>query len=63
VNQNVQTTLIPSAGAAIVELTVDVPGTYLLVDHSIFRVAKGAIGALVVTGAENPGVFKSIKKP
>jgi nitrite reductase (NO-forming) len=63
VNQNVQTTLIPSAGAAIVEFTVDVPATYLLVDHSIFRVAKGAAGALVVTGDENPGVFKSLKKP
>jgi len=63
VNQNVQTTLVPSAGATIVEFMVDVPATYLLVDHSIFRVAKGAAGALAVTGAENPAVFKSIKRP
>jgi len=62
-NQNVQTTLVPSAGATIVEFTVDVPATYLLVDHSIFRVAKGAAGALAVSGAENPAVFKSIKQP
>jgi nitrite reductase (NO-forming) len=40
---NVQTTLIPSGGAAIVEFKVDVPGTFLLVDHSIFRTYnKGA---------------------
>lgn len=63
VNQNVQTTLVPSAGAAIVEFKVDVPATYLLVDHSIFRVAKGALGALAVSGAENPAVFKSITQP
>jgi nitrite reductase (NO-forming) len=40
VNHNVQTTLVPSAGATIVEFKIDVPGDYLLVDHSIFRVAK-----------------------
>ena len=61
VNHNVQTTLVPSAGAAIVEFKIDVPGDYLLVDHSIFRVAKGAIGIISATGKENPAVFKSIK--
>ncbi|MDH5775220.1 MAG: copper-containing nitrite reductase [Nitrospirota bacterium] len=60
VNQNVQTTLIPSAGAAIVEFTVDVPGAYLLVDHSIFRVAKGAVGILSVTGEENASIFNAM---
>jgi nitrite reductase (NO-forming) len=57
VNHNVQTTLIPSAGAAIVEFKVDVPGAYLLVDHSIFRVAKGAVGILSVSGKDNPAIF------
>ena len=61
-NQNVQTTLVPSAGAVIVELKVDVPGPYVLVDHSIFRVFKGAMGLLNVTGPENPGLFKTLKK-
>ena len=60
VNQNVQTTLIPSAGAAIVEFKVDVPGAYLLVDHSIFRVAKGAVGILTVSGEENSSVFNAM---
>lgn len=58
VNHNVQTTLVPSAGSVIVEFKVDVPGAYTLVDHSIFRVAKGAIGQLVVEGKEDPKVFK-----
>jgi nitrite reductase (NO-forming) len=59
INQNVQTTLVPSAGSTIVEFTVDVPGNYLLVDHSIFRVAKGALGILNVTGKDNPTIFNS----
>lgn len=56
--ENVQTTLIPAGGAAIVEFTVDIPGTYTLVDHSIFRAMhKGAMGALEVEGEERPEVF------
>lgn len=61
--RNVQTTLVPSAGSAIVEFKVDVPATLVLVDHSIFRVAKGAIGVLTVSGKENPSVFRSLKTP
>jgi nitrite reductase (NO-forming) len=61
VHTGIQTTLVPSAGATIVEFKVDVPGAYTLVDHSIFRVAKGAIGQLVVEGSKNPGVFRSGK--
>lgn len=60
-NRNVQTTLIPAGGAAIVEFTVRVPGRYLLVDHSLFRaLEKGALGSLVVTGADAPEIFKSL---
>ena len=61
VNRNVQTTLVPSAGATIVEFKLDAPGTYTLVDHSIFRVAKGAIGQLVAEGVANPAVFRAGK--
>lgn len=55
---NVQTTLVPSAGAAILEFKVDVPGNYLLVDHSIFRINKGAVGVLTVTGEKDPEIFR-----
>ncbi|HIE65500.1 MAG: copper-containing nitrite reductase [Nitrospira sp.] len=61
VNHNVQTTLVPSAGATIVEMKVDVPGSYILVDHSIYRVAKGAIGILAVGGKEDNSIFKKGK--
>jgi nitrite reductase (NO-forming) len=49
--RNVQTTVIPPGGAAIVEFAVEVPGTYLLVDHSLFLgMNKGAVGQLIVDG-------------
>jgi nitrite reductase (NO-forming) len=49
--RNVQTTVIPSGGSAIVEFKVEVPGTYVLVDHSLFRAFnKGALGMLKVEG-------------
>lgn len=58
INKNVQTTLIPAGGAAIVEFKVDVPGTFILVDHSIFRAFnKGALGMLKVTGDENKEIY------
>ena len=51
---NVQTTLIPAGGSAIVEFKVEVPGTYIIVDHSLFRAFnKGALGMLKVSGPEN----------
>jgi nitrite reductase (NO-forming) len=44
---------------AIVEMTMQVPGRFLLVDHSIVRtLEKGAIGVIEVSGDEQPGIFK-----
>lgn len=58
VNENVQTTLIPAGGAAIIEFKVEVPGALVLVDHSITRAFnKGALSNLVVTGDDNRTVF------
>lgn len=58
VNENIQTTLIPAGGAAIVDFRVEVPSTLILVDHSIFRAFnKGALGMLKVSGEENDKVF------
>jgi nitrite reductase (NO-forming) len=60
-NRNVQTTLIPAGGAAIVELTMRVPGRFLIVDHSISRsMDKGALGSLVVAGPDAPHLFRSL---
>lgn len=60
VEHNVQTTAVLPGGASIVEFTVDVPGKYLLVDHALARMNKGALAVLEVTGEENPEIFKSI---
>jgi len=56
--QHVQTTLIPAGGSAIVDFKLDVPGTYILVDHSLFRAFnKGALGMLKVSGPDNLLVY------
>ena len=61
VKRNVQTTLIPAGGAAIVEFKVEVPGRFLIVDHSISRAMdKGALGSLVVSGDPRPDIFRSL---
>ncbi|HEY7872499.1 MAG TPA: copper-containing nitrite reductase [Rudaea sp.] len=55
---NVQTTLVPAGGAAMVEFHTEVPGSYVLVDHSIFRAFnKGALAILKVDGPENKTVY------
>ena len=58
VQNNVQTTLIPSGGAAVVEFQTKVPGSYVLVDHSIFRAFnKGALAMLKVDGAVKKDIY------
>ena len=59
---NVQTTLIPSGGASIVEFGVENPGDLILVDHSIFRAFnKGTLGMIKVEGRQNSKVFAAVK--
>jgi nitrite reductase (NO-forming) len=58
INNNVQTTLVPAGGSAIVDFSVETTGTYIMVDHSIFRAFnKGAIGMLKVDGTENTAIY------
>lgn len=54
-----QTTVVPSGGATIVEVVPLVPGNYTLVDHAIFRIEKGAVGFLTVTGDPRPDIYLS----
>jgi nitrite reductase (NO-forming) len=64
IDTNVQTTIIPSGGASIVELTAQVPGEYAMVDHSIFRAFnKGAVGSIVVDGLPAFAVYGPENKP
>src|SRR6185312_4482660 len=58
INQNVATTLIPSGGATIVEFTCKEPGTFNIVDHSIFRAFnQGALAQLIVTGPADKNIY------
>lgn len=61
VEKNVQTTAVLPGGSSIVEFTLDVPGKYLLVDHALARMNKGAWAVLEVTGEENPAIYSSVK--
>jgi len=56
--KNVQTTMIPAGGAAYMEFKVNVPGTYIMVDHSLTRAFnKGALGMLKVSGDEDKTIY------
>ncbi len=60
--RNVQTTMIPAGGSAIVEFRTEVPGSLVLVDHAIFRAFnKGALGMITVVGDKNATVFAQKK--
>ena len=49
---------MPPGGAAIVEFRTQVPGTYLMVDHAIFRAFnQGALGMIKVEGPEDKLVY------
>lgn len=60
---DVQTTLVPPGGAAMVEFKVDYPGEYTLVDHALSRVEKGLVGSLIVHGDRNAEIFQPSHAP
>ena len=56
--RQVQTTFVPAGGSTIVEFGLEFPGTFILVDHSLFRAFnKGALGMLKVEGPEDLLVY------
>lgn len=55
---DVQTISVPPGGAAAVDMKLEVPGEYLLVDHALSRVARGLVGTLIVEGPEQPAIFR-----
>ncbi len=56
--ENVQTTMVPAGGSAIVEFHAEVPGTSVIVDHALFRAFnKGALGMMKFEGPENLEIY------
>ncbi len=58
--KNVQTTIVPAGGATIAELGLEVPGNYMLVDHALARMDRGAWGMIKVEGPANKEIFDGI---
>lgn len=58
-NSNIQTTAVLPGGATIVEFKADVPGNYLLIDHALSRMNKGAWATLEVKGDPSPDIFRA----
>jgi len=59
----IQTISVPPGGSSVVDLHMVVPGTYTLVDHAIFRLDKGCVGFLNVTGEQRPDIYHSEQAP
>ena len=53
---------MPAGGSSMAEFKVEVPGTYINVDHAIFRIAKGAVGLIKVEDADQPDIYKNLLK-
>jgi nitrite reductase (NO-forming) len=60
---DVQTTLVPPGGATIVEIQLQVPGRYILVDHALARLQRGLAGYLIVDGPAAPEIFNGTPMP
>jgi nitrite reductase (NO-forming) len=45
---DVQTISVPPGGSAVVDLKLEEPGDFTLVDHALARAAHGLVGKLVV---------------
>lgn len=61
--RSIQTTLVPAGGATVVEFDAIVPGNYTIVDHSIFRIDKGAVGFINVSGINRADIYDSSEAP
>jgi nitrite reductase (NO-forming) len=58
INKNVQTTMVPAGGSAILEFKCEVPGSLILVDHALTRAFnKGALGVIKVEGERDHLVY------
>ena len=54
---DVQTVTVAPGGAMVGELTFEVPGRFLMVDHALSRLERGLVAHIDVEGAQDPTVF------
>ena len=58
--ESIQSTLVQPSESTIGEFKGEMPGTFVSVDHSLFRTEKGALGLLKIDGPTNPSLFKGL---
>jgi nitrite reductase (NO-forming) len=54
---NEETWYTPPGSASVFEFKLEVPGSYTLVDHALYRAMKGALGTLIVEGEHDDSIF------
>lgn len=59
--KDVQTTVVPPGSATMVEFKARVPAKYILVDHALTRLQKGAVAIVQADGAPVPELFRAGK--
>ena len=62
VKNDVQTTLVAPGGATMVDIKLNYPGKYLVVDHALSRVGKGLAGTLEVQGPRDASVYEALSE-
>lgn len=55
--KNEETWYVPPGSVSTFEFKLDEPGQYLLVDHALWRVSKGAAGILMAEGAWDDKIY------
>lgn len=58
--RSVQTTVVPAGGSTVVEFGLEYPGDYVLVDHALARLERGAWGVLSVTGLADKALYDGV---
>lgn len=49
---------VPPGGAAVADLWLDLPGSYVIVDHALSRLGRGLAGHPIADGDDNPAVYR-----
>jgi nitrite reductase (NO-forming) len=62
VKHDVQTTLVAPGGATMVDIKLEYPGKYLVVDHALSRVGRGLAGTLEVAGPRDGSVYEALSE-
>jgi nitrite reductase (NO-forming) len=60
--KDVQTVTVAPGGAVAVDVTFEVPGKYIIVDHALSRLERGLVGFIHVDGPENPEVYQETEQ-